>query len=245
MSKLLNTTGGNTKIAKSMKTTLGTDKVRIASLSMMPNDTLCPSRHNAGCASPCLQSAGRGRMSNVAKGRQRKTDWFMSDREGFLTQLRKEMHSFIRTCSKQGIKPVFRLNTISDVQWETLLDLEGEFGDAFFYDYTKLAHRLGKTPSNYKLMFSFSSRSKYRKQVLKAMQHNVPVAVVFEGELPKAFLNRPVIDGDQSDIQNVQSGRVVVGLRAKGDAKHDTSGFVVHDPASLEQAYGIDLIASA
>ncbi len=245
MSKLLNTTGGNTKIAKSMKSTLGTDKVRIASLSMMPNDTLCPSRHNAGCAAPCLQSAGRGRMSNVAKGRQRKTDWFMSDRDGFLVQLRKEMHSFIKTCKRQGVKPVFRLNTISDVQWETLLDLEGEFGDAFFYDYTKLAHRLSKTPSNYKLMFSFSSLSKYRKQVLKAMQHNVPVAVVFEGELPKAFLNRPVIDGDQSDIENVQSGRVVVGLRAKGDAKHDMSGFVVHDPASLEQAYGIDLIASA
>ena len=243
--KLLNTTGGNTKIAKSMKSTLGTDKVRIASLSMMPNDTLCPSRNIAGCSAPCLQSAGRGRMSNVAKGRQRKTDWFMSDREGFLAQLRKEMHAFIRTCTKQGVKPVFRLNTISDVQWETMLDLEGEFGDAFFYDYTKLANRLGKTPSNYKLMFSFSSRSKYRKQVLKAMQHNVPVAVVFEGELPKAFLNRPVIDGDQSDIQNVQSGRVVVGVRAKGDAKHDTSGFVVHDPASLEQAYGIDLIATA
>ena len=237
--KLLNTTGGNTKIAKSMKSTLGTDKVRIASLSMMPNDTLCPSRHNAGCASPCLQSAGRGRMSNVAKGRQRKTDWFMSDREGFLAQLRKEMHAFIRTCTKQGVKPVFRLNTISDVQWETLLDLEGEFGDAFFYDYTKLGKRLHKRmPRNYKLMFSYSTRIEYAKQVALALDTDVPMAVVFSGKvLPETFKGRKVIDGDVSDIANVQAGKVIIGLRAKGKAVHDMSGFVVHNTA--------DLIASA
>jgi hypothetical protein len=56
--KLLNTDGGNTKIAKSMKSKLGTDLIRIASLSMMPDDVLCPSRHIAGCAETCLQSTG-------------------------------------------------------------------------------------------------------------------------------------------------------------------------------------------
>jgi hypothetical protein len=40
--KLLNTDGGNTKAAKSMKSKLGTDLIRIASLSMMPDDVLCP-----------------------------------------------------------------------------------------------------------------------------------------------------------------------------------------------------------
>jgi hypothetical protein len=63
--------------------------------------------------------------------------------------------------------------------------------------------------------------------------------------MPKTFLGRPCIDGDASDIVNVQSGEVVVWLRAKGSAKQDQSGFVVHDTALVEQAYGIDLIASA
>ena len=229
MGKLLNTNGGNTKVLKSMKTKLGTDLIRIASLSMMPNDILCPSRTIAGCKKPCLFTSGRGVMSNVAEGRKRKTDWFMSDRDGFLTQLRKEMHSFIRTCKRQGVKPVFRLNTISDVQWETLLDLEGEFGEAFFYDYTKLGKRLHKRmPRNYKLMFSFSPKPEFWNLGELALDTDVPMAVVFRGGLPKRFLGRDVIDGDVSDIANVQAGKVIVGLRAKGDALGEAGdGFTV------------------
>jgi hypothetical protein len=226
--KLLNTDGGNTKIAKSMKSKLGTDLIRIASLSMMPDDVLCPSRHIAGCADTCLRSTGRGVFQNVIDSRQRKTDWWHADRDGFLVQLRKEMHSFIRACKRQGVKPVFRLNTISDIQWERFLDLEGEFGDAFFYDYTKLGARLHKKmPSNYKLMFSFSARAEYAQQVALALGTDVPIAVVFKGQLPEVFLGRKVIDGDASDIANVQAGEVVIGLRAKGKAKRDTKGFAV------------------
>ena len=81
--KLLNTDGGNTKIAKSMKSKLGTDLIRIASLSMMPDDVLCPSRHIAGCADTCLRSTGRGVFQNVIDSRQRKTDWWHADRDGY------------------------------------------------------------------------------------------------------------------------------------------------------------------
>jgi len=239
MAKLLNTNGGNTKVLKSMKTKLGTDLIRIASLSMMPNNTLCPSRGIAGCEEPCLFTSGRGVMSNVAQGRKRKTDWFMSDRDGFLAQLRKEMHSFIRTCKRQGVKPVFRLNTISDVQWENYIDMEGEFGEAFFYDYTKLGKRLHKRmPRNYKLMFSFSPKQEFWSQVELALATDVPMAVVFRGELPKRFLGRDVIDGDMSDIANVQAGKVIVGLRAKGDALGTAGDSFVVDTNT-------DLIASA
>lgn len=243
--KLLNTTGGNTKVKKSMKTKLGTDLIRIASLSMMPDLILCPASEIAGCDKVCLQSTGRGRFNNVKASRQAKTDWWHSDREGFLTQLKREMHNFIRTCKKQGVRPVFRLNTISDIAWEAYLDLDGEFGDAYFYDYTKRAKRLGNTPQNYDLMFSFSTRNLYRKQVTKALRTKVPMAVVGHCEMPKTFLGRPCIDGDASDIVNVQSGEVVIWLTAKGSAKQDQSGFVVHDTALVERAYGIDLIASA
>ena len=245
--KLLNTTGGNTKIAKSSKSKLGTDKVRIASLSMMPNIHLCPSQEIAGCREACLVSAGRGRFDNVAQGRRRKTDWFMDDRDGFVVQLRKEMTSFIHTCKRQAVKPVFRLNTISDIQWERLIDIEDEFGDAFLYDYTKLAKRLGRTPDNYKLMFSFSNASNYRNQLRTALRENTdtPIAVVFDCEIPETFLGLPVIDGDRSDIDNVQSGRVIIGLKAKGQAKYDETGFVVRDPELVQRGYGIDLIAVA
>jgi hypothetical protein len=58
-------------------------------------------------------------------------------------------------------------------------------------------------------------------------------------------LGRPVIFGDDSDIVNVQSGRVVIALKAKGQAKYDETGFVVRDPELVQRGYGIDLIAVA
>jgi hypothetical protein len=225
--KLLNTNAANTKIAKTQKASTDTP-IRIASLSMMPNDTICPSSKAAGCQADCLVSAGRGRFNNVAASRQAKTDFFMRDQEAFVAQLKKEMHSFIRLCKRQDVQPVFRLNTMSDIKWESLLDMEGEFADAQFYDYTKRAARLGKTPSNYRLVFSYSGRNQFRTQVGMAREVQVPIAVVFRGnDLPAEYLGRKVIDGDKSDLYNVESGECVVGLRAKGKAKHNNNGFVV------------------
>jgi hypothetical protein len=81
--------------------------------------------------------------------------------------------------------------------------------------------------SNYKLMFSYSTRIEYANQIALALDTDVPMAVVFKGQLPEVFLGRKVIDGDMSDIANVQAGKVVIGLRAKGKAKRDEKGFAV------------------
>jgi hypothetical protein len=55
------------------------------------------------------------------------------------------------------------------------------------------------------------------------------MAVVFHGkELPITFMNRKVIDGDLHDARIDDPKGVIVGLRAKGPARKDVSGFVVH-----------------
>jgi hypothetical protein len=53
------------------------------------------------------------------------------------------------------------------------------------------------------------------------------MAVVFRGELPETFRGLPVIDGDKDDLRFLDPKGVVVGLKAKGSAKHDKSGFVI------------------
>ena len=54
------------------------------------------------------------------------------------------------------------------------------------------------------------------------------VAVVFKNGLPKMFKGLRVIDGDKTDMRFLDGHkRIVVGLKAKGDAKTDTSGFVI------------------
>jgi hypothetical protein len=222
--KLLDTNGGNTKIRKTDK---ASETYRLAGLSLRPDDILCPYRHVAGCAEPCLESAGRGAMSNVRDGRQRKTDFWHADREGFLAQLRKELRNFDGLCKRQGVKGAVRLNVLSDIPWEKH-GIPQAFPDLFFYDYTKNASRLGKTPGNYRLMFSYSPAEGYQKHAAKALETNVPISVVFAGGLPKVYKGRPVIDGDASDLENVKAGRVIVGLVAKGKAKKDAGAFVVN-----------------
>lgn len=228
--KLLNTTAGNTKI---MKTQTGTD-YRIASLSLYPNDTICPAAVLAGCKEPCLVSAGRGAMPNVANGRQGKTDYFMQSPASFVVQLEHEIENFIALCEKQGKRAAFRLNTISDVPWEKY-GIPQNFPNATFYDYTKSAARLGKTPANYGLMFSYSQEPKYQRQVQRAFQTNAPVAVVFRGFVPVGsyFMGREIIDGDKSDLVNLNKGQgKIVGLKLKGNkATQATKSLFVVEPS--------------
>ena len=228
--KLLDTNGANPKAKKSAKYDFQGQPVRYATLSMMPNDKLCPMRHKAGCAEPCLVTSGMGGVyPTVNASRQAKTDFWMNDRQGFLSQLRGEMHNFIKLCAKQGKLPVFRLNTISDIPWERHLDMTYEFRNAIFLDYTKIASRLGNVPSNYHLIFSFSAKVEFAKQVASALESDVPMSVVFRGKFPKTFLGKPVIDGDASDIVNAQKRGHIVGLKAKGKARNDVGNpFIVN-----------------
>ena len=221
--KLLSTSASNTKIAKTQKK----EKVRtrVASLSMLPDDIICPASKAAGCRAGCLESAGMGAFSNVKAGRKAKTDWFHADQVGFLDQLRKELGNFDTLCKRKGFVGQVRLNTISDIAWESL-GIPQLFPDLSFYDYTKRVQRIGKTPANYKLMFSYSGARTYQKQVAQ-LPDGYPMAVVFRHSLPTHFMGRVVIDGDKSDLDNLRGGHVVVGLLAKGKAKKDTSGFVV------------------
>jgi len=221
--KLLDTNGGNAKLNK---TDNSSQEYRLAGLSLMPDDVLCPYRHVAGCAKPCLESAGMGVFSNVKAGRQRKTDWWHSDRSGFLDQLRKELTNFDKLCKRQGVKAAVRLNVLSDIPWEKH-GIPQEFPDIFFYDYTKNSSRLGKTPDNYDLMFSYSGEPEYQKFIPKALKSGAPMSVVFRGDMPDTFMGRRVINGDASDLVNVKAGSVIVGLVAKGKAKKDEGSFVI------------------
>jgi hypothetical protein len=52
------------------------------------------------------------------------------------------------------------------------------------------------------------------------------VAAVFK-TIPKTWKGFPVVDGDETDLRFLDGKNVIVGLKAKGKAKKDTSGFVV------------------
>lgn len=194
---------------------------------------VCPGASLA-CLDACLNTAGRGGIikkgettNTIQKARLRKTLAFFNETETFMAQLAKEIGNIVKLANKHGLKPAIRLNGTSDIRWENekvgnFANLMEMFPNVIFYDYTKLANRRN-LPPNYRLTFSLSESNDVSAE--QALAAGMNVAVVFRN-LPPTFMGRPVIDGDVSDLRFLDPMGVIVGLKAKGKAKKDTSGFV-------------------
>ncbi len=189
---------------------------------------VCPMA-SAGCRKACLNKAGMGAFSNVQAARIAKTRWYFEDRDAFMAQLVAEVRAFIRKAIKLGLIPVVRLNGTSDIPWERV-PVEGQanimslFPSVQFYDYTK-RHNRRDLPANYHLTFSLAEDNDPRARV--AASNGANIAVVFRNDkFPATFMGMPVVDGDADDLRFLDGRGVVVGLKAKGPAKKDMSGFV-------------------
>ena len=155
------------------------------------------------------------------------------------------------------------LELISDVakfvSGKTVLEI---LPNTIYYDYTKDPSRMmkflrakkGKSsnwPSNYYLTFSLSERN--REAAKRFLKLGGTVAAVFnvmkvaraEHPLPKTWAEFQVVDGDKHDYRFLDEPGVVIGLRAKGEAKFKTTdfGFVIqpddpdldpNDPAVIQ-----------
>jgi hypothetical protein len=200
-------------------------------LYLAPSDisgiNVCAKATN-GCKAGCLFTAGRaGMFPKINEARIRKTHELFSDRQAFLNQLRRDIETLLRKAERDKLIPCVRLNGTSDLPWLALI-LAEEYPNVQFYDYTKLPKAYARTRPNYHLTFSHSESN--LADCLDSLQHGVNVAVVFDTKrnkpLPEQWHGFPVTDGDTSDLRFTDSQGVVIGLRAKGKAKKDCSGFV-------------------
>jgi hypothetical protein len=195
--------------------------------------TLCKDA-SKGCIASCLYSAGRGKFSNVQSSRINKANYFVTDKKVFLTQLLKEIKKEIKKASDKDEKIAFRLNGTSDIDFLYLLNKNLDFDiellnydKVYFYDYTKSIARAKRYKDfrNYTLTFSKSETND--KEVKEALNLGINVAVVFKDNLPQKYKGVKVIDGDFSDLEMIKHKNIILGLKAKGDAKKDTTGFVI------------------
>lgn len=216
----------NTKIKKGEKLGWKTLGLSLAPANLSGKQ-LCPHR-SKGCELACLNTAGMGAFSNVQEARIKKSKFLIEQRDAFLAALNKEIANAERTATRRNGKLAIRLNVLSDLPWQNLIDMN-KFSGVQFYDYTPNPQRMiqflrGELPPNYHLTFSRKENNQAVVELIANMGGNV--AVVFD-KLPDTYLGKRVIDGDDTDLRFLDDKNVIVGLKAKGKGKKDESGFVV------------------
>jgi hypothetical protein len=217
----------NPKVQKGTKMGYLTFVLHLAP-AMLSGREVCPKR-TEGCTAACLNTAGRGGMFRrgentnvIQQARIRKTRFFFENRDQFLIDLANDIVRAERYAKRKGLIPVFRLNATSDLSWEKYGIIQ-QFPHLQFYDYTKVLGRKIQDLPNYHLTFSAADGN--HSDVELAIAQGMNVAVVFD-KLPETYLARPVINGDETDLRFLDPRGTVIGLKAKGRAKKDTTGFV-------------------
>lgn len=204
-----------------------------------------------GCIEACLNTAGNpAYMESKLLSRLNKTHAYFKQRRAFMAVLVFEMLAHRRKHTAQGKAVAYRLNCTSDLPIENLsVDYNGQniglmalFSDCQFYDYTAIIKRMrkfcsGSMPVNYHLTFSRKENNDSACNEVMAMGGNV--AVCMESSLAKSALKAgdwqgfSVTNGDLHDYRPSDTRNSYVILKAKGDAKTDTSGFTIRQLESV------------
>jgi len=228
MFKLLST--ANPKIQKGVKLGYLSFILHLAPADLSGRE-VCPKR-TAGCTDACLNLAGRGGMfrkgentNMIQKARIRKTVEFFSNRDQFMKDLYQDIRKAIKFAERKGLTPVFRLNGTSDLSWEkytvgnTDMNLFQLFPTVQFYDYTKVLGRKTAQYPNYHLTFSRAENND--ADVGMALAKGMNVTAVYD-EIPEGMFS-----ADETDLRFLDPKVGYIGLKAKGPAKKDYSGFVI------------------
>jgi hypothetical protein len=214
------------------------DDLRAAQGMQRLNVNLCPFANE--CKNPCLNTAGRGGipqaalaartvfLNNVEQGRYRRTDLYFTDRASFLSRLIGELGKLADYARKLGMEPAARLNGTSDIHWAArhpeVVRAAQRLG-VRLYDYTKRPVKyVADAPVHY--TYSLDVGAEREAHALQYLAAGGNVAVVFRNGLPATWNGYPVVDGDVTDVRYMDPRGVVVGLKAKGKALTDMSGFV-------------------
>ena len=213
---------------------------------------------SAGCIASCLNTAGRGAFNSVQKARYNKSRYFIENKDGFIFDLVKSIIRLKIKAKNKNLMPVVRLNGTSDLLFENIkinisillndkyilnnidklninvlnndnCNIFDLFSNITFYDYTKHNIKQRKKAlniSNYHLTFSRSENNE--NIALSYLLNGYNSAFVFSGKLPKKYKGFTVFNGDDTDLRFLDPKNVIIGLLAKGKAKKDNSGFVIH-----------------
>ena len=236
---LLSTPTGNPKLAKNLKLRVLSFPLHLAPAALgaptnRPRATVCPAA-TPGCVAACLNTAGNPAYAKGKRAARRaRTLLFWQRKDLYFALLMLEVRAAAKQARNKRMRAAFRLNATSDIQYERY-SINGRpliatvFSRLTFYDYTKIPNRI--TPANYSLVFSLAETARNRRAARAELAAGRNVAAVFDTKrgrpLPATLWGYAVTDGDEHDFIVADAPGTVRGLRAKGSAIGDASGFVL------------------
>lgn len=229
--KLLTRGSASPKLIKSDKANKGyLSSIVYLAPHKISGKNVCPYA-SPGCISHCLNFAGRGRMNVVQSARLARTMLYHTSPDEFEEQLGAELSQFVNYCANKKQKPAVRFNGLSDMPWWNIFpNLYKKFDSVQTYEYTKVPIYMwdflgGILPKNVHLTFS---RSELNEDLCKEVLTNSGnVSIVFRtDEFPDTYWGHDVFSMDETDLRFLDPSGVG-GLKAKGVAKKDKTGFVV------------------
>ena len=231
MKKLLSEGRSNAKTAKNLRKSLILYLAPYKQNSKGVN--ICASA-TEGCINVCLYETGLATVyKSINEARKARTEYMLRDRRTFINQIIDEIN---RKAKRTEGDLAVRLNGTSDFKLVEMAIATGRTiaPNVVFYDYSKIPSKVGNRllSSGHRYFVTFSRSEKNEQLVVDHLKSGGVAAVVFI-KVPKTWNDFPVIDGDERDDLMLDiSGGVVLGLKAKGDAKKDETGFVVRNVAN-------------
>ncbi len=199
---------------------------------------VCP--RAGACKDVCLYTAGRGAFRKTKDARIAKTIDAVRNRASHLDRAAIEIENAQKRAKALDLKLAVRMNGTSDLPADAR-HLAMMFPSVQFYDYTKIPSAIlavRRSIGNLHYTLSYDPETVpwevCHPMLLGTYDAPVSVAVVFDlkafgGRLPSKWRGVEVIDGDTHDLRFLDPSGVIVGLKAKGDARRANS-FVVTGP---------------
>jgi len=221
----LGTINSSAKIIKNMKVGHYTYSLNLSPANTSGYNT-CPNS-TPECRLGCLATSGRSGIeifsgkTTIKDARIKKTRLFYENTAYFMQWLITDLKAWQNKAKNDKYAFSVRLNTISDINWQTVL-VDGKnifeiFPDVQFYDYTKSGIKFIDKPSNYHLTLSHTGRNWELCEAMLKIGNNV--AIIFnvrnENDLPQTFNGYRVINGDETDMRVNDAKGVLVGLKWK------------------------------
>lgn len=191
-----------------------------------------------GCKG-CYMYSGRNKFTQNVDAKARRVSFWLEDPANFTLAAVAEIARIEIEAMESGRIPAARLNGLSDIQWENAragsrANVMECFPAVQFWDYTRIPGRIRRPrPGNYDLTFSLGADND--RIAYRALEAGMRVAVVFPTPaVPDTWSGRPCVDGNLHDFRWLEAGGVFVGLKARGLARKDDTGWVRDPGAGLE-----------